>query len=90
MFRLTSAALAITLAALIASAPAHAADDKKPSEPTAPATEKLPDRARAKFAPTAGQATALRTIQAQISEYVAKEGRSSRSRRISIPMRARS
>ena len=36
--------------------------------------ERLPDKAQANFAPTAGQAIALRTIQAQIGEYVEKSG----------------
>ncbi len=74
MFRFTSAALALTFAALVASAPAHAADDKKSTESTTPVAAKLPDRAGAKFAPTAGQASALKAIQGQISEYVAKTG----------------
>ena len=46
MFRLTSTALALTFAALVASAPAHAADEKKPTDPAAAATERLPDRRR--------------------------------------------
>ena len=32
MIRLTSTALALTFAALVASTPAHAADDKKPRD----------------------------------------------------------
>jgi len=74
MIRLTSTALALTFAALVASAPAHAADDKKPTDTTPPSTERLPDKAQANFAPTSGQAIALRTIQAQIGEYVEKSG----------------
>ena len=74
MIRLTSTALALTFAALVASAPAHAADDKKPTDTAPPSTERLPDKAQANFAPTSGQAIALRTIQAQIGEYVEKSG----------------
>src|SRR4051794_8779087 len=74
MLRFTSAALALTFAALVASAPAHAADEKKPADPTAPTVEKLPDRARPNFTPTAGQASALKAVQAQIGEWVAKNG----------------
>ena len=74
MIRLTSAALAITFAALAASAPAQAADEKKPVDITPPSSERLPDKAQGNFAPTAGQAIALRTIQAQIGEYVEKAG----------------
>jgi hypothetical protein len=74
MIRLTGAALALTFAALAAGAPAYAQEKEKPVDQTPPVLTRLPDKAAPKFSPTAGQAGAMRLVQGQIAEWVAKNG----------------
>jgi len=69
--RLSGAALALTF---IATAPAHAADDVKPTKDPIVKDARLPDAAKPNFSPTTGQAVALRQIKGQIASFVEKNG----------------